>query len=142
MQWWFRSRIRHPFYPKLFPTPAVEAKGRVIALHGTFHELENAASAGTSAQRALFVLTRSNGAGLTAEQRDRLWALFQVPVYALLLDGSGSLIGFECEAQNGFHIPGKTALDSPVCECGRPGRLLHAESARAVSLANAASTAG
>jgi hypothetical protein len=98
----------------------------VAALSGAFHELERAAAAGASAQRALFVLNRWNGDSITDAQRDRLWTLFQVPAYAMLIDSGGRLVGFECEAQNGFHVPGKAAPDSPLCECGRPGRMLAA----------------
>jgi hypothetical protein len=113
----------------------VEAHGRLIALSGTFQELEQAAAAGASAQRALFVLNRWNGAPLTDAQRDRLWTLFQVPAYAMLIDNDGRLVGYECEAQNGFHVPGKPAPDSPLCECGRPGQLLKTDAARATTLA-------
>jgi len=134
MSLWFRPRVRHPFYPRLFTTPAVEAQGRVIALSGSFPELEQAAAAGASAQRALLVLNRWNGASLTHAQRDRLWTLFQVPAYAMLIDSDGRLVGFECEAQNGFHVPGKPAPDSPLCECGRPGQLLHTEAMMISSL--------
>ena len=123
MSIWFRSKIRHPFYPKLNATPAAEANGRVIALSGTFHELERAAATGASAQRAVFVKNTCNRAPLTDDQRDRLWSLFQVPTYAMVLDGKGRLAAFECEAQNGFHVPGKTAPDSALCACGRPGLL-------------------
>lgn len=126
MQLWFRPRVKHPFYPGLLATPANHAHGRVIALSGAFHELELAAAAGASAARALFVMNRWDRAPLTDAQRDRLWLLFQVPAYAMLVDGNGGLVGFECEAQNGFHVPGKPAPDSPLCECGRPGRLLQA----------------
>jgi hypothetical protein len=127
MPLWFRPRIRHPFYPKLFATPAAEAQGRTVALSGTFQELQRAAAAGASAQCALFVVSSWNGPSLTDAERDRLWTLFQVPLYAMLVDGDNRLVGFECEAQNGFHIPGKTAPDSPLCECGRPGLLLRTE---------------
>jgi hypothetical protein len=133
MSLWFRPRVRHPFYPRLFTTPAVEAQGRVIALSGSFPELEQAAAAGASAQRALLVLNRWNGASLTDAERDRLWTLFQVPAYAMLIDSDGRLVGFECEAQNGFHVPGKPAPDSPLCECGRPGQMLHTEAASTIS---------
>ncbi len=104
-----------------------------MALSGAFHELEQAAAAGASAQRALLVLNRWNGAALTDAQRDRLWTLFQVPAYAMLIDSDGRLVGFECEAQNGFHVPGKAAPDSPLCECGRPGQLLRTEAPRTIS---------
>jgi hypothetical protein len=134
MSLWFRPRVRHPFYPRLLPTPAVEAHGRVIALSGTFQELEQAAAAGASAQSALLVLNRRNDAALTDAQRDRLWTLFQVPAYAMLMDGDGRLVAFECEAQNGYHVPGKAAPDAPLCECGRPGQLLHMEAASTLSL--------
>jgi hypothetical protein len=133
MSLWFRPRVRHPFYPGLHATPAAETHRRVAALSGAFHELEQAAAKGASAQRALFVLNRWNGAPLTYAQRDRLWALFQVPAYAMLIDSDGRLVGFECEAQNGFHVPGKAAPDSPLCECGRPGHLLETEAARIIS---------
>jgi len=133
MSLWFRPRLRHPFYPRLLTTPAAEAHGRVIALSGTFHELEQAAAAGATAERALLVLNRWNGDSLTGAQRDRLWTLFQVPAYAMLIDSDGRLVGFECEAQNGFHVPGKPAPDSPLCECGRPGQMLHTEAARTIS---------
>jgi hypothetical protein len=132
MSLWFRPRVRHPFYPRLFPTPAVEAHGRVIALSGTFQELERAAAAGASARSALFVLSRWNGPLLTDAQRDRLWTLFQVPAYGLQIDSDRRLMGFECEAQN-LHVPGKVAPDSPLCECGRPGQRLNAEAARTPS---------
>jgi hypothetical protein len=137
MPLWFRRRIRHPFYPKLFATPAAEAQGRSIALSGTFHQLERAAAAGASAQSALFVITRWKGSSLTEEQRDRLWTLFQVPVYAMLVDADDRLVGFECEAQDGFHVLGKVAPDSPLCECGRPGRMLQTEAAKTIPVAMA-----
>lgn len=142
MPLWFRRRIRHPFYPKLFATPAAEVQGRFVALSGTFHELERAAAAGASAQSALFATTQWNGASLTEAQRNRLWALFQVPVYAMLVDGDGHLMGFECEAQNGFHVPGKAEADAPLCECGRPGRLLHTETAQRIPVARALTSTG
>ena len=133
MSLWFRPRVRHPFYPRLFPTPAVETNGRVIALSGTFQELEQAAASGASARSALFVLNRWNCPPLTDEQRDRLWTLFQVPAYAMLMDRDGRQVGFECEAQN-LHAPGKAAPDSPLCECGRPGQRLQEVAARIPSL--------
>ena len=76
--------------------------------------------------------TRWHGSSLTEEQRDRLWTLYQVPVYAMLVDCDNRLVGFECEAQNGFHVRGKVFSESPLCECGRPGRLLHTETAKAI----------
>jgi len=131
MTFWFRPRIRHPFFPGLNPTPAGEAKGRAPALCGAFIELEKAATAGISVGQAVFVLIDRAGPPFTAAQRDRLWELFQTPVYGILTDGDGSIAGVECEVQDGFHLPGKPAADAEtVCECGRPGPLLDANTGR------------
>ena len=124
MTLWFRPRIRHLFFPGLSPTPAVEAKGRVMALCGAFTELERAATVGVSVEQAVFVLIERAGPPFTASQRDRLWELFQTPVYGILTACDGSIVGVECEVQDGFHLPGKPAADAAtVCECGRPGPL-------------------
>ena len=131
MTFWTRPRIQHPFYPKLAVTAAEQAHGRVAVLAGTYQQLEHAAAAGASVQRAVFI---TDGAAVTEEQRDRLWDLFRVPAYAMLLDGKGRVAAFECEAQRGFHVPGKAASDSPLCECGRPGRLLYPETATVTTL--------
>lgn len=134
MTFWFRPRIRHPFFPGLNPTPAGEAKEHVNALCGAFIELEKAAANGISAERAVFVLVEREGTPFTVAQRDRLWELFQTPVYAILTASDGSVVGFECEVQDGFHLPGKPAADAEtVCECGRPGPLLSSIAVRPAS---------
>jgi hypothetical protein len=103
-----------------------------MALYGAYAELEQAAANGVLAERAVFALTRRDGPPLTAIQRDRLWKLFQTPVYAILTASDGRIAGFECEAQDGFHLPGKPAADAEtVCECGRPGPLLDSNAAGA-----------
>jgi hypothetical protein len=125
MTFWFRPRIRHPFFPGLNPTPTSEAKGRAPALCGAYAELEKAAANGASAERAVFVLIGGEGPPFTAAQRDRLWDLFQTPVYAILTGSDGRIAGFECEVQDGFHLPGKLEADAEtICECGRPGPVL------------------
>jgi hypothetical protein len=140
MTFWFRPRIRHPFFPGLNPTPAGEAKGRALALSGAFMELEKAAAGGVSVERAVFVLIERAGAPFTAAQRDRLWELFQTPVYGILTASDGSIAGVECEVQDGFHLPGKPAADAEtVCECGRPGPLLDSNTGSLRSNAGAAS---
>src|ERR1035438_1401946 len=78
----FRRRMRHPFCPALAADPAANARGRSKALAGTFAELSGAAARGVEAQYAVFVLT-SEREPLGDGQRDDLWRLFQVPVYAL-----------------------------------------------------------
>jgi hypothetical protein len=128
MTFWFRPRIRHPFFPGLAPTPARDAKGRVTALCGSFAELEEAAARGVSAKRVVFVLMQAD-TPLKGLQRDRLWDLFQTPIYAMLLSADGRIAAFECEAQSGFHTQPKNI--APVdnhCECGRSGPVLEAAS--------------
>jgi hypothetical protein len=132
MTFWFRPRIRHPFFPGLYPIRAGEAKGRAMSLYGAYAELEQAAANGVSAELAVFALITRDGPPLTSAQRDRLWKLFQTPVYAILTGSDGRIAGFECEAQDGFHLPGKPAADAEtVCECGRPGPLLDSNALRA-----------
>lgn len=97
-----------------------------MALAGTFAELVRAAAAGVRVRRAILSLHQPEGPLLTEWQRDELWKLFQVPVFALLLDASGRVIAFECEAQNGLHLGSKATaaaglFDLTPCACGRPG---------------------
>src|SRR5215469_5632619 len=98
----FIPRLRHPFFPEIPTTPAPCAQGRVDGLSGTLKELEEAARLGVVVRRAVFVMHRWNELLLTAAQREHLWNLFEVPVYAVVLDSLGSLAAYECEAQNGL----------------------------------------
>jgi len=63
---------------------------------------------------------------LSEIERDQLWQVFQVPVFAVLLDRNGRLLAYECEAQSGLHVGPQApwsagVLESAPCECGRPG---------------------
>jgi hypothetical protein len=127
---WFPFRVRHPFYPGFPATPAVASAGPREGLAGTFQELRNAALSGARARHAAFILTRE-GAWPAREERDELWRLFQVPAYAIWLDGEGKQLGWECEAQDGLHVAegwrGCLAgfrLETEPCACGRPGARL------------------
>ena len=126
----FRRRIRHPFFPELAAEAAAKARGRSKALAGTFAELAGAAERGAEARRAVFVLM-SEREPLGDGQRDELWRLFQVPVYALL-ERRGCVEAWECEAQNGLHLA--QGGEEIACACGRPGAKLAPPGA----LANAA----
>jgi hypothetical protein len=117
---WFRRRIRHPFFPDLAAATAADARGRSAALAGTFGELAGAAARGARARRAVYVVTSEN-APLSEGERDALWRLFEVPVYALLKRGD-RVAAWECEAQNGLHIA--DSGDEGGCSCGRPGAKL------------------
>ena len=55
-------------------------------------------------------------------ERDRLWQIFEVPVYGLLLDQKGKVLAYECEAQNGLHVAATAGeVQYSPCDCGRPG---------------------
>jgi hypothetical protein len=116
----FRRRIRHPLFPDLAADLALQAQGRSKALAGSFADLACAAARGAEARFAVYVLT-SESEPLSAGERDELWRLFQVPVYALLERG-GRVEAWECEAQNGLHV-GK-GREGGVCACGRPGAMM------------------
>ena len=140
MRFLSRNRVRHPFFPNLAAAPAAEARRRSVAVAGTFGELTRAAAAGVRPRRAVFVLTGEQefpGEG----ERDRLWNLFQVPVYALLVDRSGRIVAWECEAQAGLHVEAGSALrlgtrEERACACGRPGPRVMLDRVAAASAAD------
>jgi hypothetical protein len=78
---------------------------------------------------------------LSQGERDALWEMFQAPVYGMLLDRDGRVLGYECEAQDGLHAglqataacaPPAGLVDAAPCACGRPGvRLVAASLAKA-----------
>ena len=128
MRFGFGRRLRHPFYPALKLAPAAKARHEAPALCGGCEELFLAAAAGVRVRRAVFPLRLPAEPFLSPLERDTLWDRFKVPIYALLLDGHGRLIGYECEAQQGIHLvedyaPGLLfgRIESAACECGRPG---------------------
>jgi hypothetical protein len=116
-----RRRIRHPFFPDIAAEPAAQARGRSKALAGTFSQLARAAARGVEARRAVYALT-SEGRPLSDGERDELWRLFQVPVYALRVTYGARVEAWECEAHNGLHVAG--GGDETACACGRPGARL------------------
>ena len=150
MQLKIRFPLRHPFFPDWAATPTRLAKNPCIALSGNYQELSRAATAGVRPSRAVFVMHGPASLFLSDLERDALWEMFQVPVFALLLDGEGRLVGFECETHEGLHtaascpdtsdqqlifssedsvlgyrIPwDRFTLESAPCECGRPGQRL------------------
>jgi hypothetical protein len=90
--------------------------------------LARAARSGARVCRAVFVTYREEDGPPTDAERDSLWEMFQVPAFAMLLDGKGRVRAYECEAQSGLHISIRRAIASAgtvVCECGRPGPKLY-----------------
>lgn len=151
-----RFPLRHPLHPDWTVTPARTARGSCFSLSGTFRELMKAAREGVSAQRAVFAMQFPDNPFLSDSDRDALWEAFQVPVFACLLDGEGRLVGYECEAQDGLHVPmmcptdsnrmmisqddsvlgyrlplDQAVVDASPCECGRPGQRLRFAGPRA-----------
>jgi hypothetical protein len=150
MQIRIRFPLRHPFFPDWAATPTRLARRDCPTLSGNFQELSSAAASGIRPSRAVFVMHTPESPFLTDRDRDTLWDAFQVPVFALLLDGEGRLVGYECEVHDGLHIgsscPNTDAqegiltgedsvlgyripmdrfvVDSSPCECGRPGQRL------------------
>lgn len=113
----FGRRIRHPFFPHLPAVPAASARGRAQALAGTFAELAGAAARGVTAASVVYV-TIAGAEPLSDGERDELWRLYEVPVYAMIAR-DGKVEAWECEAQRGMHAAdGGTGV---ACPCGRPG---------------------
>ena len=127
MSLWFQSRIRHPLHPGLAPVAAADATGRCPALYGTVEDLLRAGVAGAQPRRAVFVERTPGDPFLDHRERDALWDRFGVPVFTVLVDGGGKLLGYECEAQEGMHLSGRLQpgpghrLERAPCDCGRPG---------------------
>ena len=113
----FRRRLRHPFFPHLPADPAASARGRSRALAGSFAELSGAAARGVRVSNAVYV-TMAGVERLSDGERDELWRLFEVPVYAIVARG-GRVEAWECEAQRGMHAAGGGS--GIACPCGRPG---------------------
>jgi len=139
-----RRRLRHPFYPDLKLVPAGAAKQDSPAICGDIGELRGVARIGIHVDRAVFAFCRPSNPFLTSLEREALWRMFQVPVYAVLVDSREGMIGYECEAQRGMHIRDDYApgllfgrLVSSPCECGRPGaRLVQPEAAEELKRAS------
>jgi hypothetical protein len=127
-----RGAPRHPLYPGLTAARAATARGEHASLAGSFDELARARAAGARARRAVFVLHDSGRPFLSEGERDALWEMFQAPVYGMLLDRDGRVLGYECEAQDGLHVLAECSLpaglmDAGPCCCGRAGVRLVAE---------------
>lgn len=136
-----RVPLRHPFYPEWVATPARAATEECPVISGSFAELLEASASELRPTRAVLALRFPDSPFMSDQERDALWAAFQVPVLALLLDRQGRLAGWECEAQAGLHVGGAwtqeeiwayrlltsvAELDNTPCECGRPGQRLRA----------------
>jgi hypothetical protein len=119
-----RSGLRHPLFASWKTTAAMKAAGVCVAVTGTFNELAQAAGRGVIATHAVFPLLQVGSPPLTGAERDRLWELWQVPVYAIVQDAAGRVVAYECETCEGMHlsdwVPPTGTVESAPCECGCP----------------------
>jgi len=124
-----RKAPRHPLYPDLKAVRARAAKKTYSALAGSFEELAQGYAKGARAARAVLVLHYQEHPWMSPAERDALWELFHVPVYGLLLDREGAVLGYECEAQHGLHLcaDAAKAAESSACCCGRAGLVVTPE---------------
>ena len=78
-----------------------------------------------SPERSLIVVSNLGDPLLTADQRDRLWRAFHVPVFEQIVGRNGELYAAECEAHDGMHLEDSEAslenyaVERIPCACGR-----------------------
>lgn len=73
---------------------------------------------------AVVVLTRAGESLLTEFERDALWSAYGVPVFEQILTAEGELAAWECEAHEGYHVPGEQGAE---CDCGSSERRVTGE---------------
>jgi hypothetical protein len=99
----------------------------------------------TSLDRAIFALTDCGSNPISPKLRDKLWRIFSVPAYELIVAPGCRLLAAECETHDGWHMqPGTRAylvqgevvcdvppltnlytgftgdIETAPCACGRP----------------------
>jgi hypothetical protein len=73
--------------------------------------------------QAVVVFTYAGAPGLSATDREKLWAAFGVPVFEQYLSPRNKLLATECDAHSGLHVIARCedlALDHDPCPCGNP----------------------
>lgn len=94
------------------------------AIVGTRSQLLALAAGPPTLTHALIVVARPTDMLLTADDRDRLWRAFRVPVFEQLIGSHGERLAAECEAHDGLHIEVPAhdwtgyAVDHGLCACG------------------------
>lgn len=118
------GQVVRPCGPGLAEKIAALRPSAVAAPYRVFLDLWQRLGSDFHLSHAAVVLTPHCGPRLTREQRDMLWACFEVPVFEQVLSASGALLAWECEAHDGLHVvrewPGmdKASLVRTRCECG------------------------
>lgn len=75
----------------------------------------------------LVVLSSLREGPLSSEQHDRLWALYGLPVYEQIRGADEALLGWECDAREGWHLDENADGDprltvQRLCAAGWSGR--------------------
>lgn len=93
------------------------------SIAATLEQWNALASEGVVLTHSMIVFSRPGDPRLSAEDRDRFWRTFEVPLFEQVIGDTGRLLAFECEAHQGLHVvsprfnpPGE--LDPSVCGCG------------------------
>jgi hypothetical protein len=98
------------------------------AIAGTLEQIE-ALGGAIRLTHTMIVFRDPSQPPLTDAERDRLWRLFEVPVFEQVVAADGTLLAFECEAHAGWHVWrvesagfawSDCVTDSTQCPCGRP----------------------
>jgi hypothetical protein len=63
--------------------------------------------------RAIVAFTGLEHGALSDTERDRLWQVFEVPIFEQYLGADGSLLAWECEAHEGLHTVEENAIVEP-----------------------------
>jgi hypothetical protein len=92
------------------------------AIAGRIEDVESLAGA-IGLTHAIVIFHDPGEPLLTGLDRDRLWRMFEVPVFEQILAADGTLLAAECEAHEGLHVESVIEgyeVESSACGCGRP----------------------
>lgn len=84
--------------------------GPVSALRTLAERIPSRVSWSFKPGHSLIVLLVFPQTGITAETRELLWRVFEVPLYAQILSPSRSLLAWECQAHEGYHVAEQNAV--------------------------------
>lgn len=116
-------------------TPAQLTESRPAALAGSWQELSAAGHLLESGSLDLpelsfpLVVFSNPARGILSDrQHELLWGWFHLPVFEQLRDADFTLLAWECEAREGFHVVEGADLAAlnpqlldEACQCGLPG---------------------
>lgn len=119
----FRSRSPVRVFPEGWGRRAETFAPESVA--ATLGQLDALASRRLSLTHSIIILQRSGEPRITVADRERLWKIFDVPLFEQIIGERHQLLAFECEAHDGLHIASPEfqfapeELDASVCGCGQ-----------------------